>query len=209
MSFNPNFQPADFIPFRDRAEIARVNALTREEYLTHPNPDVQITVLPDNQLNGRFVADMVGEIVRAKLEGRKCVLILPNPNPAYREVAHILNAMRMDLSHVTTFNMDEWADEDGNVAGVEYAASFINSTKKFFWDELDPELRMPQEQFLFPTTENITRYSEMIHEAGDADVAYQGPGWAGHVAFVDPSPEFSTDLDEFLTQGRASSHSTR
>ena len=117
MTFNERFAPADFIPFRDRDAIDRVNALTGEEFLHHDNPGVRIRVVSDAGLNTMMVSDMVGEIVRAKVEGRRCVLVLPNPNPAYREVARILNAVRMDLSHVTTFNMDEWADEDGNVAG--------------------------------------------------------------------------------------------
>lgn len=201
MTFNERFAPADFIPFRDRDAIDRVNALTGEEFLHHDNPGVRIRIVSDAGLNTMMVSDMVGEIVRAKVEGRRCVLVLPNPNPAYREVARILNAVRMDLSHVTTFNMDEWADEDGNVAGLEYRQSFIASTKRFFWDELDPELRMPAEQFIHPTTENISRYSEMIEEAGGADVVYTGPGWTGHLAFVEPGAEFSADLDEFLTQG--------
>lgn len=202
MSFDPNFAPADFVPFKDRAEIDRVNALQGEDFLRHPNPDVKITVLRDDQLAGRFVADMLGEIVRAKEEGRRCVLLLPNPNPAYRAVARALNEMRMDVKHLTTFNLDEWADDQGNVADASYAQSFIAATKKFFWDELDPALRMPEDQLLYPTTENIHRYSDMIHEAGDADAIYTGPGWAGHMAFVDPNTEYhSEDLDEYLTQG--------
>lgn len=201
MSFNPNFAPAEFVPFRDRTEVARVNALVGKEYLYHPNPNVKITVLPDAQLGGRFVADMLGEIVRAKRDGRRCVLVLPNPNPAYRDVARALNAMRIDLKHVTTFNMDEWADGDGNVAGADYPQSFIASTKTFFWDVLDPELRMPEDQFCFPTTENIGHYSDLIHEAGDADAIYTGPGWAGHLAFVEPNPEYAEDIEGFLEIG--------
>jgi len=31
----------------------------------------------------------------------------------------------------------------------------------------------------------------MIEDAGGADICYSGPGWTGHVAFVDPdAPEF-------------------
>lgn len=201
MLFNERFAPAAFVPFRDRDVIDRVNALSGEDFLSHPNPAVTIRVVSDAEMNAMLVADIVGEIVRAKAEGRRCVLILPNPNPAYREVARILNAMRMDLAHVTTFNMDEWADEDGNVAGPEYAQSFIAATKRFFWDELEPDLRMPSEQFVYPTTDNIEHYSDLIRDAGDADAIYTGPGWTGHLAFIEPDSEFSSELEEFLTQG--------
>lgn len=200
MTFDLNFKSADFVPFKDRAEIARVNALVGEDYLRHPT--LKITVLPDAQMGPRFVADVVGEIVRAKADGRRCVLIMPNPNPAYRDVAWLLNQMQVDCSHVWWFNMDEWADQDGQVAGVEYPQSFIASTRRFFWNELDEELRMPEAQFLYPTTENIDHYSELIQQAGNADACYTGPGWPGHLAFIDPlTPEFSTDVEEFLTQG--------
>lgn len=200
MTFNPDFAPADFVPFRDRAEVARVNALPREAYLSHPTLD--ITILPDNQIAGRHTADIIGEIVRAKVEGRRLVMLMPNPNPGYRDLARLLNRIGMDCKHVWWFNMDEWADDEGRVAGPEYRQSFVASTYRFFWDELEPELRMPPEQFHYPTTENIGHYSDLMEEAGGIDVSYTGPGWAGHVAFVDPlTPEFSADLDEFLTQG--------
>ena len=33
-----------------------------------------------------------------------------------RTVAEIINRFKIDCRNVYTFNMDEWADEDGNVA---------------------------------------------------------------------------------------------
>lgn len=196
------FTPSAVVPFRDQASIDAVRTLTGEEYLRHPNPDFQITIYDDDLLGTMFVNDMVTEIVRARDEGRRCVMIVPNPAPAYRLVAWTLNRLRVDCSHVTTFNMDEWANEDGVVADTSYPASFISATKRFWWDELDPDLRMPAEQLVYPTTENIGHYSELIQEAGGADVCYSGPGWTGHLAFIEPDvPEWSDDLEEFLIQG--------
>lgn len=200
MSFN--FAPASWIPFADRAEIARVQALTPEEFVSHPNADVRISVLPDELMGPRFVADMVGGIAQARAEGRRHVIIAPNPNPAYRLVARLINALRLDCSHVTTFNMDEWADEDGHVADESYPQSFIRATKKFWLNEIDPDLRPPESQVVAPTTATIDHYSDLIEEAGGADVCYSGPGWTGHLAFIEPGvPEWSEDLEEFLTQG--------
>jgi len=200
MTFNTNFAPADFVPFRDRAEVARVNALPREAYENHPT--LKITIVPDGRIAAIHVADVVGEIVRAKVEGRRLVMLMPNPNPGYRDIARLLNRMGVDCKHVWWFNMDEWADHEGQVAGPEYRQSFIASTFRFFWNELDPGLRMPPEQFCYPTTKNIGHYSDLMEEAGGIDVSYTGPGWAGHIAFIDPlTPEFSDDLEEFLTQG--------
>jgi glucosamine-6-phosphate deaminase len=196
------FEPAPWIPFRDTDEIARVKALSGDELTAHPNPEFRIRILPDNQMGPRFVTDMVGEIVQARDEGRRCVIITPNPNPGYRLVARTLNRLRVDCSHVTTFNMDEWADQDGRVADEAYPQSFMAATKRFWYSELDEDLRMPESQVVGPTTENIGHYSDLIQEAGGADVCYSGPGWAGHLAFIDPDvPEFSQDFEEFLGQG--------
>lgn len=196
------FTPAPFVPFRDAEALARVRGLVGEDYSTHSNPDFRINVLPDDRVGPNFVSDMVAEIVRARDDGRRSVMIIPNPNPGYRQVAQLLNRMRVDCSHVTTFNMDEWANEDGVVADERYPHSFIRATKMFWLGELDEDLRPPEEQVVYPTTDNIGHYSDLIEEAGGADVCYSGPGWSGHLAFIEPGvPEWSEDLDEFLTQG--------
>lgn len=202
MSKEFSFSPAPFIPFADQAEIKRVKALTAEEYLKHENPDFQIHIVDNDMLQTIFVTDIFHTILRAGQEGRKAVLILPNPSPSYRHLAHLINRFRIDCKHVITFNMDEWADEDGRIAGESYPQSFIRSTKEFLYGNIDPELRMPESQLMYPTTQNIASYSDMIADAGGADVCYSGPGWSGHLAFIEPDvPEFAGDLESFMKMG--------
>ncbi len=202
MSQEFSFKPAPFIPFSDQAEIRRVKALSWEEYLRHENPDFQIQVVDNDMLETIFVTDMFHTILRAGQEGRKAVLILPNPSPSYRHLAYLINRFRVDCKHVITFNMDEWADEEGRIAGENYPQSFIRSTKKLLYANIDPDLRMPQSQIHYPTTQNISSYSDMIQDAGGADVCYSGPGWTGHLAFIEPDvPEFEGDLESFLKMG--------
>lgn len=199
-AFNP--LPAEWIPFRDVDAIERVRGLSGDALTEHPNPGLRIHVVDDDLLSSIVVADMLAEIVRARDEGRRVTLVIPNPNPGFRHLAQFINALRIDCAHVTTFNLDEWADADGNVAGEDYEQSFIAATKKFLFAEIDEDLRMPESQIMHPTTENIGHYSELLAEAGGADVSYTGPGWTGHLGFIEPDvPEWSTDLDEFLTQG--------
>ena len=95
---------------------------------------------------------------------------------------------------------DEWADQDGNVAPITYKAGFSYSQLTYFYGKIDPELRMPLSQVHYPTTENINDYSKMLHAEGDADICYSGPGWAGHIAFIDPcTPEFGNpSVEEYL-----------
>ena len=98
--------------------------------------------------------------------------------------------------------MDEWADNDGNIAPATYQSGFTYSQLKYFYGSIREDLRMPLDHIHYPTTENINDYSKMITECGEggADICYSGPGWAGHIAFIDPdTPEFAcSGLGEFL-----------
>ena len=51
---------------------------------------------------------------------------------------------------------------------------------------------------------SINDYSKIINDVseGGADIISTSPGWTGHVAFVDPIPEFvgSGDIEEWLSQ---------
>ena len=54
-----------------------------------------------------------------------------------------------------------------------------------------------------PTDKNIKVYGKMIADLGGADICYSGPGWTGHLAFIDPgAPEFAAgSLEEWKQMG--------
>ena len=68
------------------------------------------------------------------------------------------------MHHVHTFNMDEYADQDGNTAPADWAGSFQTAMMENFFQRIDPELRPPLEQIHFPTTANINDYGTMIED---------------------------------------------
>ncbi len=197
------FKPADFVPYKNREVLDRVRKLSGEALIVHPNPDFRIHIAANPSLI--WASDMVARIQKSDLMNEKLVMILPNPCPGiYEHVAATINRLGINCRNVHIFTMDEWADEDGNIAPIDYQAGFSYSQLKYFYGKIDPALRMPIEQVHYPTTQNIMYYSDMIAECGDggADICYSGPGWAGHIAFIDPlTPEFSEDLETFLTQG--------
>jgi hypothetical protein len=88
--------------------------------------------------------------------------------------------------------MDEWADQDGNIAPETYQAGFAHSMLKYLVYQIDEKLRMPMENVHYPTTKNIGSYSDMITDCGEggADICSSSPGWTGHMAFIDPVPDF-------------------
>jgi len=146
--------------------------------------------------------DIFFRIKEAMEAGRKLVMILPQPWATYKNIAYMLNRSKIDCRNLYTFNMDEYANEDGVIAPESWEFGFTHALKKYFYNELDPVLRPPEKQMVGITNENFKDYGQMIADLGGADICYHGAGWTGHFAFVDPdAPEPPKDLDEFLEMG--------
>lgn len=206
-SASPEFEYAlaGFLPFRDREACARVRAIARPEIAAHANPDFRIAVIDEREAFYRaFADDIVERIRRARDEARTFVAILPvGPVPQYELAAALINRERISLEHVHTFNMDEYANEDGVTAPVSWAGSFRRAMWENLFSRIDPELRPPEHQIHFPTTENVGDYSALIEDLGGADVCYGGIGWSGHIAFWEPhlGLEFGGDLGAYRQAG--------
>jgi glucosamine-6-phosphate deaminase len=200
-----SYDLSTFIAFRDREACERVRTIPRERLAEHANPDFRITLVDDaGDFYARFAADLVGRIRAARDEGRPFVAILPvGPMPQYGIAARMINEERLSLQHVHTFNMDEYANEDGVTAPISWPGSFQRAMLAGFFDRIDRELRPPETQVHFPTTEAIGDYTGRLEALGGADVCYGGIGWSGHIAFWEPQlgAEFDGDLDAWKAAG--------
>ena len=176
---------ASFIPFRDREACERVRRIRRADLCRHPNSEFRIRVIDEaDAFYLEFALDLVGRIQRSREGGRRLVLILPvGPMPQYSIAVRMINELRLSCHHVVTFNMDEYADEDGNTAPVQWPGSFQRSMMENFFGRIDADLRPPESQIHFPVRAVIDSYSRRIEDAGGADVCYGGIGWCGHIAF--------------------------
>jgi glucosamine-6-phosphate deaminase len=196
------FQPAlsKFIAFQDPVACAKARAIKRSEICNHPNPDFKIRIIEDSaEFYLEFALDIISRLQIALAEGRQCVLILPvGPVPQYTVVARLINQFRLSCRHLVTFNMDEYADENGVTAPPEWKGSFATSMTENFFLKIDEDLRPLPENIHFPNTENVNRYSDMIRAAGEADCCYGGIGWCGHIAFWEShlGEEYAT-LEEY------------
>jgi glucosamine-6-phosphate deaminase len=194
-----------FIAFRDRAACRRVRAIPRSRLADHPNPDFRIRLIDEpGDFYARFATDLVDRVREARDAGRRFVAILPvGPMPQYEIAARLINEERLSLQHVHTFNMDEYANEDGVTAPLSWPGSFQRAMFAGFFNLLDPELRPPESQIHFPTTDAIADYSARIEALGGADVCYGGIGWSGHIAFWEPQlgAEFDGDLRAYKQAG--------
>ncbi len=197
------FTPSPIIPFRDTEAIERVIRIKKEDFTKHKNPKYRIIVVPDAEIEFRFMADMFFRIKDAADHDRDCVIITPNPCPVYKKVAYLINKFQVNCRRLHTFNMDEYANEKGETAPENWPQGFAHQFKKFFFHSIDPKLRPLEKNVLGPTHKNIKDYGKMIADLGGADVVYSGPGWTGHLAFIEPdAPEFEAkSLKEWMTFG--------
>jgi glucosamine-6-phosphate deaminase len=200
-----SYELAKFIAFRDLGECERVRKIRKRDITRHANSEFKMRVIEDlGEFYAAFATDIVARIQRALEESRAFVGIFPvGPMPQYPMAAEMINRLRIPMHHVHTFNMDEYADQDGNTAPADWAGSFQKAMMEQFFLKIDPELRPPREQIHFPTSKNIGEYGKMIADMGGADVCYGGIGWCGHIAFweADLGLEFGDDLDAYQRAG--------
>lgn len=201
-----NFASAEWLPYGDSEMLERVRAIRRDEmeYTNENGFSVRVVIDPLPFM----VMDIFHRIYLSDVQNTPFTMICPNQWPgAYTAIAGMLNKYNVNCRNVHAFAMDEWADQDGNVAPLTYGASLGFSFRKHFWGYIREDLRPPVEQWHVFTNDCKADgvYSRMIEDAGDggADVIYSATGWPGHVAFIDPgAPEFRADsLEEFLTLG--------
>lgn len=196
------FQPGDYVPFKDREVCERLRKLSGKELEKHPNPDFHIKVMMNP--HPVLIATLFSRIKEAAENDRKITLILGNPEPeTYIPLAQLINYFKVDCRKVHLFAMDEWADDQGNIAPETYKAGFAHSMLKYLVYQIDEKLRMPLENVYYPTNKNISVYSKMITECGEggADICSSSPGWTGHMAFIDPVDEFiKPTMEEYLQQ---------
>ena len=199
------FKPAPWLPHSDLPleELERVRNIKREdmEYTNENGYSVKVVLDPTLHM----VQDMFYRILMSDINDTPFSMICPNQWPAaYSAVANMLNKFNVSARNVHAFAMDEWADEDGNVAPLTYGAGLGYSFMNHFYGRIREDLRPSEDHWHTFNNDNKANgvYTRMIEDitGGGVDVIYSATGWPGHTAFVDPRcEEFAADsLEEFL-----------
>lgn len=202
------FKPAPWLPHSDMPleELERIRNIKREdmEYTNENGFSVKVVLDPLSIM----AQDIFYRIMKSDIEDKPVTMIFPNQYPGmYSAIAESLNRHNISARNVHAFAMDEWADEDGNVAPLTYGAGLGYSFMTHFYGRIREDLRPPVEQWHVHTNENKGEgvYSRMIEDigGGGADVIYSATGWPGHTAFIDPrTEEFKADsLEDFCKLG--------
>ena len=149
------------------------------------------------EFNVKMGHEIAREIKDAKEAGKKIAFILPvGPMGMYRWAVYFLTEWKVDCKHVWCFNMDEWADSEGNTITGE--ASFQAAMENAFYNPLG-ELTVPKEQRNFATKENLPTYPEKIaavRAEGAKLVLVYGIGRMCHIAFWEPTIGEEYESDE-------------
>ena len=141
--------------------------------------------------------EIANEIKKANAEGRKIAFILPvGPMGMYKWAVYFLKEWNVSCENVWCFNMDEWADGEGNTITGE--ASFQNAMETAFYNPLG-ELTVPVSHRNFATKDNLPTYPEKIaalKAEGAKLVLVYGIGRMCHIAFWEPMIGAEFDNDE-------------
>ena len=163
------------------------------------NEDFQVASCKSvEEFNVKFGHEIALEIKSAKDRGQKLALILPvGPMGMYEWVVYFLKQWNVSCDHLYCFNMDEWADADGNTLESTNPASFQYAMEHAFYNPLG-ELTVPVDQRNFATSDNLPTYPDKIKklkEEGARLVTVYGIGRMCHIAFWEPqfADEFATD----------------
>lgn len=112
------------------------------------------------------------------------------PEKMYEYLADMLNKNKVDLSHVTTVNLDEYVG-----LSPEDQQSYHHYMRSIFFDKVD----IPLENTNVPNgvAENLEaetkRFDEGIEKLGGVDLQILGIGRNAHIAFNEPGTSFDSN----------------
>lgn len=196
-----DFNPPIWLPTQDKEVLERCRNIRREDMEITNENGYSIRVVPHPC--SAITAQLFNVIWKSDVEDKKTVIIFPNSwRNVYVAAVELCNTFNVSGRNIHAFCMDEYADQDGNVAPISFRNSLGGSFMREFYLSFREDLRPPLKQMHYYTNENFEHYSDLIDETGDggADLLISATGWIGHTAFIDPcTKKFAADtLEEFL-----------
>jgi glucosamine-6-phosphate deaminase len=142
-------------------------------------------------------------IEQARKQRRKLAMILPvGPVSMYKIAVERLKERKVKCDHVTTFNMDEWSDRDGNTMPGDQPGGFEYTMGKALFGPLG-RLTVPPQLRNFALKNNLPTYAEKIaalRNDGAMLVTVYGVGRTCHIAFWEPYFAERFPLDQWKRQ---------
>lgn len=149
---------------------------------------MEVVVLQNPAHVGRFVADLVVDLVERRPDAVLGLATGSSPIPTYRELIH-RHRDGIEFQRTTTFLLDEY---------VGLASSHPASYRRFIDDELTDHLDIDASNVHGPAGDTnephgeAERYERAIAAAGGIDLQLLGIGADGHVGFNEPMSSLSS-----------------
>ncbi|MFQ3652027.1 MAG: glucosamine-6-phosphate isomerase [Gemmataceae bacterium] len=184
-SMMQNFFPAGW-------DLAKIDRLAQQEITPQPWWNTGFLPVPCASLSDfdtYMGHEIAWEIYQSHREGRPIAFILPvGPMGMYRWAVYFLQQWDVPCDHVHGFNMDEWADAQGNTLPGDQPGGFQHAMEQAFYGPLGP-LTIPVKQRHFALKTELPTYAEQLAELkqqGARLVTVFGIGRVCHIAFWEP-----------------------
>ena len=162
-----DFNPPEWLPVQDKTGLEYCRNIKREEMEITNENGYSIRVVPHPC--SAIACELFDRIYKSDVEDKKTVIIFPNSwKTVNTAVAEMCNKFNVSARNIHAFCMDEYADENGNVAPISWYRSLGGHFMNEFYMAFREDLRPPLKQIHYYTNENINCYSDMIEEEGKA-----------------------------------------
>ena len=150
----------------------------------HPRLKVRFRLCKDAAEMGQLMArELVEEIKAHNARGEVTRAIIPcGPSCWYKPFTDLVNRERVSLRNLVVFHMVECLDWQGRELPRRHPYSFRGEMERLFYDPVDPELAVPEENRNWLTPATMEQVRERIASA-PIDITYGGWGQDGHIAY--------------------------
>ena len=151
---------------------------------SHPDRKVPFRLCADSQEMGALMArELAGAITASNAADATFRAVIPcGPSCWYKPFTDLVNAERLSLHNVEVFHMDECLDWQARELPRNHPYSFRGFMERHFYSPVDPALRVPEENRIWLTADNVTQVADRI-AAAPIDLTYGGWGQDGHIAY--------------------------
>jgi glucosamine-6-phosphate deaminase len=150
----------------------------------NPKLKIPLRICRDSDEMGKLMAqELVEEIKKNNKIGKTTRAIIPcGPTCWYDSFTQMVNKEYVSLKKLVIFHMDECLDWQGCELPRNHPYSFRGFMEKYFYNPVNPDLLVPEENRYWLNSSNIKVIKEKINEA-PIDITYGGWGQDGHVAY--------------------------
>ncbi len=151
---------------------------------------MEVIILKDYDSISKKGAEIVIEAVNAKSDLVLGLATGSTPLGMYKEIIDSFNAGEVDLSNVTTFNLDEYC---GLFPEHPQSYNYYMHTNLFKHVNIDPDKINLPNGMAKDFNEECRSYDEKIRRVGGIDLQVLGIGVNGHIGFNEPGTDYGSE----------------